>query len=59
MDSLNELTQQLKNHQSLSREEIELCINSLISEQVLCSEKEAFLTALSAKGETSGDDFLC
>lgn len=52
MDSLNHFTEKLIQKNHLDSNQIAICINQLISNEVPSSAKEDFLHALSVKGES-------
>ena len=52
MDTLKNLTAILKRKENLTKEQIKISIDMLVSEKVEFSEKESFLISFSQKGET-------
>ena len=52
MDTLKNLTAILKRRENLTKEQIKLSIDMLVSEQIDFSDKESFLISFSQKGET-------
>ena len=52
MDTLKNLTAILKRKENLTKEQIKVSIDMLVSEKVEFSEKESFLISFSQKGET-------
>lgn len=53
--SLNEFTHALKHGHELNKDQVDQCIDHLVSEKTLESEKISFLLSISKKGETENE----